>query len=435
MIEKKFDKNKSEKPRDDGVELENQFILRLPEEPAKALIEALQNGNLKDRMTIKMDNDLRYGEVTFDQWHLHSKVVDLPTVLECLKTIDNKSFYKTADICQMMICKEEPDALDSEKESPNKAKKKDPNKVDKKYLWPHGITPPCKNIRKRRFRKTLKKKNVEAPEIEKEVKHLLRIDNDAVKVEYEIINEELDKPALDQSSKEYNEGEEEFNDTLNDGEKTLNDSATQKNINVESDDDDVPSSSAAIGGVGEHDIFGEELSSSEDEERNVEMEYSSRLSADDTHTSDFSASVGGAGTIVADSSSNSKQQPTEFNRSMFGGSPKPNLVDMSSKFDGSSSNLAAPSGYYEEQKRNDYDDDFSNDIPQIETHQIRRKINELQGQINDLKMLKAQKSQEIAAIQNQTLKQRMSETVENLLSQIIEKEMQIKSFEKMLENN
>lgn len=58
--------------------------------------------NLKDRLTIKLDNDLRYGEVRFDHWLLYAKVIDLPSVIESLKTIDNKSFYKTADICQMV---------------------------------------------------------------------------------------------------------------------------------------------------------------------------------------------------------------------------------------------------------------------------------------------------------------------------------------------
>lgn len=71
-----------------------------------------------------------------------------------------------------MICKEDDDEKTDE-ESPSKHKKKDPNKVDKKFLWPHGITPPLKNVRKRRFRKTLKKKYVEAPEIEKEVRRAL----------------------------------------------------------------------------------------------------------------------------------------------------------------------------------------------------------------------------------------------------------------------
>lgn len=59
---------------------------------------------------------------------------------------------------------------------------------DKKYLYPHGITKPLKNVRKKRFRKTLRKKYVDFPEIEKEVKRLLRSDNEAKHVRYEIVN-------------------------------------------------------------------------------------------------------------------------------------------------------------------------------------------------------------------------------------------------------
>lgn len=68
------------------------------------LREAIQTGanNLKDRLSIRLDNDLRYGEVRFDHWLLHAKVVDLPTIVESLKTIDNKNFYKTADLCQLV---------------------------------------------------------------------------------------------------------------------------------------------------------------------------------------------------------------------------------------------------------------------------------------------------------------------------------------------
>ncbi|XP_022125599.1 transcription initiation factor TFIID subunit 7 [Pieris rapae] len=183
------DKREPEYP----VELESQFILRLPEEPAKILREVLKSGeNLKNRLTIQVDNDVRSGEVRFDHWLMHAKILDLPTIIESMKTIDNKSFYKTADICQIMICKEEGDAF--EEESPSKTKKKDPYKVDKKFLYPHGVTPPTKNVRKRRFRKTLKKKYVEAPEIEKEVKRLLRADNEAVSVTWEIIKEDDDHP-------------------------------------------------------------------------------------------------------------------------------------------------------------------------------------------------------------------------------------------------
>lgn len=71
---------------------------------ARGLREAIQEGNtnLKDRLHIKMENDTRYGEVRFDNFMLYGKVVDLPTIIESLKTIDSKNFYKTADICHMV---------------------------------------------------------------------------------------------------------------------------------------------------------------------------------------------------------------------------------------------------------------------------------------------------------------------------------------------
>lgn len=106
----------------------------------------------------------------------------------------------------MMICKEEAD--ESKEDIEEVAKKTKDGKIllltkdssfdnniigkDKKYMFPHGITKPLKNVRKRRFRKTLKKKNADFPEIEKEVKRLLRQDNEAKHVRFEIVNIEED---------------------------------------------------------------------------------------------------------------------------------------------------------------------------------------------------------------------------------------------------
>lgn len=232
---------------------------------------------MKDRFSIKLDNELRYGEVRLDHHLLHTKVYDLPTVIEALKTIDNKSFYKTADICQLMICKTEPEI--EEEESPNKNKKKDPNKVDKKFLFPHGITPPCKNVRKRRFRKTLKKKYVEMPEIEKELKRLLRLDNEAINVKWDLINEEDEvKPISKKEAKK----QEKAN-------------AAKQSKPSTSSAFNAPSSSGmslsqgTSRDVGEHDIFGGEVSSSDEEENNVnvlDLDDNSRLSADDSRLSD-----------------------------------------------------------------------------------------------------------------------------------------------------
>ncbi|KAH8344183.1 hypothetical protein KR084_007646 [Drosophila pseudotakahashii] len=448
MFEKKSDKVKQaeHKPREDGVELESQFIMRVPKELAESVHEAINAGTVKERLTIQLDQDLRYGEVRLDDQLLYTKLVDLPTVVESYKTIDNKSFYKSADICQILICKEEPED-ETEKESPNKNKKKDPNKVDKKYLFPHGITPPCKNVRKRRFRKTLKKKNVEAPEIEKEVKHLLRIDNEAVRVDYEIINEE-DKPMddLDQSDiKPYNDADDDMQDetTMHASDKTTMDISSQRDINVESDDDEgsnFPPHRAPNMGVAAHDIFGEEVSTTDDEDepdrgnntmQRREMEESSRLSADDSRMSDFfgaSGSNAGAGGL--------KMEHNEFSKSMFGheaSSPKLSAA-------GSSSNLAAPSGFYDSQmltKREEFMENMEfidEPQPQYSQQQVHQKISQLTRQISELKAQQVQKSTEIASIQNATLKQRMQETLDNLYTQVIERELELKDFENMLES-
>jgi len=180
------------------IELENQFLLRLPAEPASALRKTIQKGSadLKDRLYIQLQPDnpsnpcLRRGNVRFDGWSMNAKLVDLPTVIESHKTIDRKTMYKTADICQLLICKEGDDPSDDEVQS-DEEKKKDLNKVDKKFVYTHGICPPLKNCRRRRFRKTLKKKHcLDEPEIEKEVKRLFRTDNEAVDVKWQLLTEE-----------------------------------------------------------------------------------------------------------------------------------------------------------------------------------------------------------------------------------------------------
>lgn len=375
----------SEVKKDDAVELETQFILRIPKEPAVVLREAIQSGanNLKDRLSIKLESDLRYGEVRFDHWLMHAKIVDLPTIIESLKTIDNKSFYKTADICQLMICKDEPDAPSADEESPNKAKKKDPNKVDKKFLWPHGITPPCKNVRKRRFRKTLKKKYVEAPEIEKEVKRLLRVDNEAVNVKYEIINEDDDqsKGLGGSSQPEQLLEQEELKLTPKHTEKAKKQEILLPDIETPSTIQTTPV------GVGEHEIFGEEVSSSEDEENpnHPELEETSRLSGDDSRLSDFSMP-----------SSNVDKVITEFNKSMFSPKGRKNNPEQQAHAPPQRQKHEPLGEFYEQPERQEFDDFFE------ARDQINARIMELRRQSDDLKNQQAQKAQEIASIQKPT---------------------------------
>lgn len=74
----------------------------------------------------------------------------------------------------MILCKENVSS-DEEDENLKANRSKETVQVNKKYLWPHGITPPMKNVRKRRFRKTLKNPFADTSEIEKEVRFCLTI--------------------------------------------------------------------------------------------------------------------------------------------------------------------------------------------------------------------------------------------------------------------
>uniref|UniRef100_A0A673GUV6 TAF7 RNA polymerase II, TATA box binding protein (TBP)-associated factor n=1 Tax=Sinocyclocheilus rhinocerous TaxID=307959 RepID=A0A673GUV6_9TELE len=145
----------SKSKEDAPHELESQFVLRLP-----------QMNYIEQRSTFHLP-DGRHGIVRVDRVPLS------------LKTVDKKTFYKTADIGQ-----EEPTGT-----TDPKSKKKDKDK-DKKFVWNHGITLPLKNTRKRRFRKTAKKKYIGSPDVEKEVKRLLSTDAEAVSVRWEVIAED-----------------------------------------------------------------------------------------------------------------------------------------------------------------------------------------------------------------------------------------------------
>lgn len=347
-----------------SVELESQFILRLPPEPAKILHEVLASGNsLKDRLMLRIDNDLRHGEVRFDHWLLNAKVVDLPTIVESLKTIDNKSFYKTADICQMLLCKEEDDQTTDE-ESPQKTKKKDSNKVEKKYLCPHGITPPMKNVRKRRFRKTLKKKYVEAPEIEKEVKRLLRIDYDAVNIKWEVINE--------------------------DDEKGNKGTVVKKE----------PMEAEVSQNVVEQDIFGGAVSDSDEEDAHLnvmELDENSQNSADDSQLT--------ASNSMLNNSSESKML-TEFTSEMFRQmEPSPQMLQDLDYYQQPPSNVSYSEHHFSKSG-------------------IEARLDELEADLADLKARRQQQEMEIEKMENQALKQRFQNILDHLLQEQMEKEQE-----------
>jgi len=75
-----------------------------------------------------------------------AKLVDLPTIIESSKTLDKKSLYKTADICQMLLIGDQIPHEETILAYPSRPSD---------YIYPHGLTPPLRWVRKRRFRKRI----------------------------------------------------------------------------------------------------------------------------------------------------------------------------------------------------------------------------------------------------------------------------------------
>jgi len=239
------------------VELEQQFVLRLPLAAAASLRSALQSEapDIKDRLGIEFQSDLRKASVRWDGYIYPARFQNLPCVVESYKTVDKKTLYKTADLSGVLTCRptddfspppSEDEAAAKEGVSKEELAKRKEKQEKKHFNLNHGLTPPLKNVRKRRFRKVLKKKYETAPEIEKEVRRLFRMDNEALSVDWELIPEGSGHGAVDGSG---------------DGSKTVTgDLAGSSGVVGEA------SASSSAPGVQIEDIFGGQLSSSDSEE-------------------------------------------------------------------------------------------------------------------------------------------------------------------------
>ena len=100
-------------------------------------------------------------------------LVDLPCIIEGHKSWDRKTWYKGADICQMLLVLGTVEGEEQAKEYPL------PTDVDPKtFQYAHGLTPPMRNVRKRRFRKRIS--NTVIQEVEDEVERLLQLDESSI---------------------------------------------------------------------------------------------------------------------------------------------------------------------------------------------------------------------------------------------------------------
>lgn len=182
-------------------------MLRVPEDCVDRIEKIIASDGKVEDFSINLNADARNATVRIGNMLLNGKVLDLPTITEVHKTMDNKNLYKVADVSQIVVCTHDsinpisstsnPSTSTNGAEDAAKAAKK----AARQWQYPHGLTPPMKCARKKRFRKTKKKKFMDAPEVEKELKRLLRADLDAESVRWEIVEGGAeDGGAADESS-------------------------------------------------------------------------------------------------------------------------------------------------------------------------------------------------------------------------------------------
>ena len=177
-----YDSEDSDREKDPTI-IENIILRMLPGDDCKYLREAVENkrfGPVKDggadvRMRF-ISKDGRRATITIKGRMYAAILVDLPCVIEAMKSWEKKSWWKSADICQMLLvlgqCKNEDEALSY----PLPSRRDGLN--EKTWAWAHGITPPLRWVRKRRFRKRVSVKAVEQDE--REVERLLALDDECV---------------------------------------------------------------------------------------------------------------------------------------------------------------------------------------------------------------------------------------------------------------
>ncbi|KAL6842652.1 hypothetical protein ACP4OV_027496 [Aristida adscensionis] len=140
--------------------MEEQFILRVPPSVAER-IERLMNesaassSNPDDAsLDLSFSEDGRNGTFMIGNESFPASLLDLPAVVESYKTYDDSVLIKTADIGQMIMVREENDPA--------------PEGVEYK----HGLTPPMRDARRRRFRR---EPDLNAELVSQVEKHLINI--------------------------------------------------------------------------------------------------------------------------------------------------------------------------------------------------------------------------------------------------------------------
>ena len=158
--------------------IEEDFILRmLPGEHCDYIREAIAEQRFGPKSQGGADIRLRFLKTDGRRAVLSilgtlyaATLVDLPCIIEGMKSWDRKAWHKSVDISQMLLIL---GPIKTEEEANNYPLPK--RDIDEKTMqYAHGLTPPMRWVRKRRFRKRVNRAAIE--DVEKEVERLLAED-------------------------------------------------------------------------------------------------------------------------------------------------------------------------------------------------------------------------------------------------------------------
>ncbi|XP_059429366.1 transcription initiation factor TFIID subunit 7-like isoform X2 [Corylus avellana] len=155
--------------------MDEQFILRVPPSVAERLDRLLsesENASSSDdkSLDLSFSEDGKSGTFVIGNDHFPASLLDLPCVVESYKTYDDSVLIKTADVGQMIMVREAGDDT--------------PDVVE----YRHGLTPPMRDARKRRFRRE--------PDLNPEL--VQRVLKDLVKIHAGAAAENVDAEAAEQ---------------------------------------------------------------------------------------------------------------------------------------------------------------------------------------------------------------------------------------------
>ncbi|KIW77430.1 hypothetical protein Z517_09876 [Fonsecaea pedrosoi CBS 271.37] len=174
------------------------FVLRMqPGEDCDYLRKAIEDGTAGQvlargaHVNLRMLDTLgRRGILQIKDHKYATTLVDLPCIIEGMKSWDKKGWIKSIDICQMLLVL---GRCNNEEEARNYPL---PEDVDPKtYQYAHGLTAPMKWVRKRRFARTKRARVDDIEAVERRVHALLEADKAALSSKYQLLDHD---PRLDE---------------------------------------------------------------------------------------------------------------------------------------------------------------------------------------------------------------------------------------------